>query len=56
MNDPVQNVSYMAYINPNNKNKNEKSFTEELRPCVICEKSEIGLVCENCDKLTCHNF
>lgn len=56
MNDPVQNVSYMAFINPNNKNKNEKSFTEELRPCVICQKSEIGLVCENCDKLTCHNF
>ena len=35
---------------------NDKSFTEELRPCVICQKSEIDLVCTNCDKLTCHNF
>lgn len=54
--DPVQNVSYMAFINPNNKNRDERSFSEELRPCVICQKSEIDLVCKDCDKLTCHNF
>lgn len=54
--DPVQNVSYMAFINPNNKNREERSFSEELRPCVICQKSEIDLICENCDKVSCHNF
>ncbi len=40
----------MPYKNPNNKNKNEKTLTEEIRHCVICQNSEIDLICVTCDK------
>jgi len=55
INDPIQNVSYMAYIHPKNKNF-EKEFESQQRPCVVCQKNEIGLVCTNCDLVQDHNF
>lgn len=53
-NDPVQNVSYMASIHPKS-NHNLKTF-KDLRPCVVCEKSELELYCTNCEKIEDHKF
>jgi hypothetical protein len=53
--DPVRNVSYIAFKNPNNKNF-EKVFTNNERPCVICEKDESGSFCKDCDLIKDHNF
>jgi hypothetical protein len=55
INDPVLNVSYVANKNPNNKNF-RFLFDDVQRPCVICEKEEKDLVCENCDHVKDHNF
>jgi phosphoribosyl-dephospho-CoA transferase len=55
LNDPVVNVSYVAFNNPNNKNF-EKKFDESLRPCVVCKKDESGLFCSNCDLIQDHSF
>jgi hypothetical protein len=55
INDPVQNVSYIAFKNPNNSNF-EKFFESELRPCITCEKNEKELFCQNCDLVKDHNF
>lgn len=54
LNDPVVNVSYIAFQNPNNKNF-EKVFNNE-RPCVVCKKDENGLFCKDCDLVKDHNF
>ncbi len=53
--DPVLNVSYIANKNPNNKNL-KKDFDNFQRPCVICDKEEINLACEDCDHVKNHNF
>lgn len=53
--DPVLNVSYIASKHPNNSNF-EKKFNENQRPCVLCKKSEIGLICVDCDLVKDHNF
>lgn len=55
INDPVQNVSYIAFKNPNNNNF-EKFFESELRPCITCEENEKDLFCQNCDHIKDHNF
>lgn len=55
LNDPVENVSYIAYKNPNNKNF-DKIFDQNKRPCVVCEKGEYGLLCQSCDLVKDHNF
>lgn len=55
LNDPVLNVSYVAYKNPNNQNF-EKVFDQNMRPCVVCDKDEYGLSCHNCDLIKDHNF
>ncbi|MDD2886439.1 MAG: hypothetical protein PHY66_01460 [Aliarcobacter sp.] len=52
--DPVQNVSYIASINPNNKD-NSRIF-EDLRPCVTCEKHEKNLNCIDCPLVKDHKF
>lgn len=55
LNDPVVNVSYIAFKNPNNKNF-EKVFNKNERPCVVCEKDENGSFCKDCDLVKDHNF
>ena len=52
--DPVQNVSYIASINPNNTN-HERVF-EDLRPCVICSEDERTRDCDKCIKTLEHSF
>ena len=50
--DPVQNVSYVASINPNNKNF-ERTF-DNLRPCVLCNKNQTD--CSLCQETMSHSF
>lgn len=52
--DPVENVSYIASINPNNRNY-ERVF-EDLRPCVICNEDERTRNCLTCKKNEEHSF
>lgn len=52
--DPVQNVSYMASINPNNRDKSR--VFENLRPCVTCEKHENNINCIDCPHVKDHHF
>lgn len=47
--DPVENVSYVASIHPNVKEKRE---FDNPRPCVTCNKDEKGLNCKDCIHLT----
>ena len=54
INDPVENVSYKASLYP--KANEKKSFDENLRPCVTCEKAEKGLVCIGCPAISDHRF
>lgn len=51
--DPVQNVSYLASLNPNNKNF-ERNFGDNLRPCVLCNKNEKD--CVFCKETMSHSF
>lgn len=51
--DPVENVSYMAGLNP--KSKTNREFTE-LRPCVRCDKDDSGIYCLDCDEVKEHKF
>lgn len=46
--DPVLNVSYMAKLSC--KSSEEKNFECELNECVLCEKSELGLDCLDCER------
>ncbi|RXJ68468.1 hypothetical protein CRV08_06455 [Halarcobacter ebronensis] len=47
--DPVMNVSYMASLHP--KCTNERVFPEEhLTSCVMCERDERELICDNCNQ------
>ena len=50
--DPVENVSYIASINPNNKNF-ERTFAN-LRPCVLCNKNQSD--CDLCQETMSHSF
>ena len=50
--DPVQNVSYVASIHPNNKNF-ERTF-DNLRPCVLCNKNQSD--CSFCHETMSHSF
>lgn len=52
-NDPVENVSYLAYQHP--KSRNSKTY-ECIRPCVTCTKDERGLNCINCSEIREHSF
>lgn len=52
--DPVANVSYLASQHP--KASKKRDFEDELRPCVLCSKSEKGLVCMNCPEVKDHSF
>ena len=54
MNDPVENVSFKANMHP--KANKRKVFSENLRPCVTCEKAEKGLVCIGCPAVSDHSF
>ncbi|MBP7741746.1 MAG: hypothetical protein KA073_00055 [Aliarcobacter sp.] len=56
INDPVLNVSYTAYKNPNNKNKEKVFYEENLRPCIICEDDNKFLSCEKCERINDHHF
>lgn len=49
MYDPVKNISYVASIYPNVKEKRE---FDNPRPCVTCNKDEKGLNCKDCIHLT----
>ncbi|QKF80537.1 hypothetical protein [Halarcobacter ebronensis] len=49
--DPVLNVCYIASQNPKCTEKREFS-KDIITVCVTCEKSEIELACESCEKLT----
>lgn len=52
--DPVQNVSYMASLNPNiNTSRN---FEEVFRACVYCEENEAELNCVGCEHVAQHSF
>ena len=50
--DPVENVSYIASINPNNKNF-KRTFAN-LRPCVLCNKNQSD--CDLCQETMSHSF
>ena len=52
-NDPVLNVSYVACNHP--KSNVKRDFTT-LRPCVTCDKDEVGLYCVNCHHVEEHKF
>lgn len=53
--DPVENVSYIAQLNPNTTLKREFN---NLRPCVLCDINEELLLttCINCEKIEDHRF
>jgi len=51
--DPVQNVAYMASVNPNNMFK--KDF-DDLSVCSLCEKDERSLNCISCVEVKKHSF
>lgn len=47
--DPVMNVSFMAYSNPNSTK--HRKFSEEVHPCVTCLEDETKLNCNSCKKI-----
>ena len=51
VNDPVLNVCYIASQNPKCTQKREFS-SSVITACVMCDKSETALSCEECEKLT----
>jgi len=46
--DPVQNVGYMANLHPKNAMRKEYG---NVRPCVSCSISEHNLDCVGCEKI-----
>lgn len=47
--DPVLNVSYMAKMSK--KATKTREFKMKLTQCVLCEKSELGLNCGDCETI-----
>jgi len=51
--DPVQNVAYMASVNPNNM---FKRIFDDLSTCTLCEKDEHMINCVGCIEVKKHSF